>query len=327
MGSSLNLESLRAEIEADRAAARTSVTELKQKYLGRKRGLLSVAFERLTKLAGEDRQRAGRELNALKAEVEGLITAAEGTATEKAPLDLTVPPLQKAYGGLHPMTQVERELEQIFTSLGFSVTHGPEVESDWYNFEALNFPPDHPARDAQDTFYVQGGDEPLVMRTQTSPVQVRYMETHKPPFCIISAGKVYRNEATDATHEHTFAQMEGLAVGPGVTFSSMVWTIDRALKQFFGANTRTRLLPAYFPFVEPGAEVAISSPRFKNGKWIELLGCGMVHQNVFVAAGYPRGKYQGFAFGFGLSRFALMKYGIPDIRLLNQNDLDFLRQF
>lgn len=327
MGASQDIENLRAEIEADRSAARASAAELKQKYLGRKRGLLSVAFERMAGLVGEDRQRTGRELNALKAEVEKLIRAAEGAATEKAPLDLTVPALQKTYGGLHPMTQVERELEAIFTSLGFAVVHGPEVESDWYNFEALNFPPGHPARDAQDTFYVQGKNEPLVMRTQTSPVQVRYMETHKPPFCIISAGKVYRNEATDATHEHTFAQMEGLAVGPDITFSSMVWTIDRALKQFFGAGTKTRLLPAYFPFVEPGAEVAISSPRFKNGKWIELLGCGMVHQNVFAAAGYPRGKYQGFAFGFGLSRFALMKYGIPDIRLLNQNNLDFLRQF
>ncbi len=297
--------------------------ELRQKYLSRKHGLLTAAFERLMKLPGEGRREVGRHLNELRTRVE----AASNVRLAEREVDLTVPPALPNAGSLHPMTVIERELTNIFRGLGFSTAHGFELESDWYNFTALNMPPLHPARDAQDTFYVQSAGQPLVMRTQTSPVQIRYMQTHEPPFSVISAGKVFRNEATDATHEHTFYQMEGLAVGPDVSFSTMAWTLDYVLKRFFGSDVTTRLQPAYFPFVEPGAEVAMSSPRFRDGRWVEILGCGAVHQNVFEAAGYRRGRYQGFAFGLGLSRFALMKYGIPDIRLLMENDVRFLKQF
>jgi phenylalanyl-tRNA synthetase alpha chain len=183
----------------------------------------------------------------------------------------------------------------------------------------------------QDTFYISheprsDGDQ-LVLRTQTSSGQIRFMKQHKPPFAIIIPGRVYRNEATDATHEHTFLQMEGLVVGKNITYGNMVWTLQQVLKKFFGDDAQTKLLPSYFPFVEPGAEMAISSPKFKDGKWVEILGCGMVHQNVFEAVGYERHEYSGFAFGFGLTRFALMKYGIPDIRLLAENHLQFLKQF
>jgi phenylalanyl-tRNA synthetase alpha chain len=191
-------------------------------------------------------------------------------------------------------------------------------------------PEDHPARDMQDTFYVDGQSEngdKLVMRTHTSPGQIRFMQMHKPPFAIIIPGRTFRNEATDATHEHTFTQMEGLVVGKNISYANMIWTLRHALQQFFGDDVQTKLLPSYFPFVEPGAEMAMSSPKFKGGKWVEVLGCGMVNQKVFEAAGYPAGEYQGFAFGLGITRFALMKYGIPDIRLLAENDMRFLRQF
>ena len=313
-------------------AAVLSSEDLKNKYLGRKNGIVSNALKELANLSLEEKQKIGSKLNQLRSQIEAKVLEKEvrGSAAVST-ADLSIPGIRQPIGHLHPMTQIQKELEDIFTALGFTVSAGPEVETDWYNFTALNFPENHPARDMQDTFYINSPaadrEKQLVLRTQTSNTQVRFMQAHKPPFAMVAPGIVYRNEATDATHEHTFMQMEGLVVGEDVNFAQMVWTLEHVLKKFFGKETKTKLLPTYFPFVEPGAEVAISSPAFKDGKWLEILGCGMVHQNVFVAAGYPKNKYTGFAFGFGLTRFALMKYGIPDIRLLSENNLQFLKQF
>jgi phenylalanyl-tRNA synthetase alpha chain len=228
-----------------------------------------------------------------------------------------------------------------FVGIGFDVEHGPEIDTDFYNFESLNVPEHHPARDMQDTFYVDApvpkGElgKSVLLRTQISNMQVRYLKDNTPPFSVVMPGRVYRNEALDASHEHTYQYMEGMAVGPNVTYANMAWTLDYALKCVFGADVRTKLLPSYFPFVEPGAEMAISClvckgkgcPVCKHTGWVEILGCGMINQKVFQYAGYAPGELQGFAFGFGLSRLALMKYSIPDIRMLAENDLRFLRQF
>jgi phenylalanyl-tRNA synthetase alpha chain len=311
----------------------TSLEALRVQYLGRKQGIITGALATLPTLSDAEKREFGPKLNALRQEIEAALTLAESAQTlERQHIDLTVSPQFRPIGHLHPITQAQAELEDIFRGLGFAIDYGPEVETDWYNFTAMNMPEHHPARDMQDSFYVENvlsskADDVFVLRTQTSPMQVRYMRSHTPPLSLIVPGRVFRNEATDATHEHTFNQMEGLVVGETVTYAHMVWVLDHVLKQFFGAQAKIKLLPSYFPFVEPGAEVAVSHPKFRNGQWIELLGCGMVHQKVFEAAGYPVGKYQGFAFGFGLTRFAAMKFGIPDIRLFAENSLQFLKQF
>lgn len=303
---------------------------LKIKYLGRKSGVLNQAFDKLAKTDLEIKKTLGKRLNELKNNyIEPKIALlSKQSFGEMTQADLTLPPLLKEIGHLHPLTQVQKQLEDIFHSLGFAVVYGPEIENDWYNFTSLNFPENHPARDMQDTFFIKSPKkENLVMRTHTSPMQVRFMEKHKPPFAIVVPGTVYRNEATDATHEHTIEQIEGLVVGENINFANMVWTIDQMIKNIFGKEAKTRIAPSYFPFVEPGAEVLMSSPHFKNGQWIEMGGCGMVHQNVFRFSGYKKNVYQGFAFGFGSIRFPLMKHGIPDIRLLHENNLEFLKQF
>ncbi len=322
------INKIREEFAAD-VGKGLDAESLKTKYFSRKHGLISKAFEALTNLDMAGKKAAGKELNLLKQEIENRLLSP--TPLQKAPakvIDLTLPPLQKAIGHLHPLTQTQKQLGEIFNSLGFYVVQGPEIESDWYNFTALNFPADHPARDMQDTFFIKSSDnKKMVMRTHTSPMQVRFMQKQEPPFAIIVPGKVYRNEATDATHEHTFDQLEGLVVGENINFANMIWIINRVFKKFFGDDAKIKVLPTYFPFVEPGAEVLMSSRKFKNGAWIEMGGCGMVHQNVFKAAGYKNNNYQGFAFGFGVIRFPLMKHGITDIRLLHENDLEFLNQF
>lgn len=307
---------------------------LKLKFLGRKNGLLTEQLSKLSSFSIEEKRQLGPELNSLRNHIEQSVEMFSSRfSASQDQIDITLPKASKSYGHLHPLTQVQEELEDIFHSLGFTTEFGPEVESDWYNFTALNMPEFHPARDMQDTFYLTQTTqrnkivEKLVMRTQTSPMQIRFMETHKPPFALLVPGRVFRNEATDITHEHTFSQMEGLVVGENISYSNMMWTLEYALKKFFGSEAKIKFLPSYFPFVEPGAEVAISHPNFHNGKWVEILGCGMVHQKVFESSGYKKNQYQGFAFGFGITRFALMKYGIPDIRLLAENNLQFLNQF
>jgi phenylalanyl-tRNA synthetase alpha chain len=219
-------------------------------------------------------------------------------------------------GTLHPLTPVLEEIKSIFAAQGFSVALGPEMEDEWHNFDALNVPKDHPARDMQDTFWIK--DKPgFVMRTHTSSVQVRYMETHQPPFAIIAFGKAFRNEATDATHEAQFHQLEGLVVAEGITVEHMKGTLLKFFKELFGDSAELRLRPSFFPFVEPGFEVDVKVGE----KWMELGGAGMVHPNVFKNVGYDPEKVSGFAFGFGIDRFANVKFGFPDIRLLYQGDL------
>jgi phenylalanyl-tRNA synthetase alpha chain len=325
----IDLDSLEQSFKSDIASAKTDsdFEAVKNKFLGRKQGLLTEAFAQFTALPLEQKKALGPKLNALRKEFERQLQNKSAGQLDSIAADMSVPPLHKQVGHLHPLTQVQKKLEEIFSSLGFWIVQGPEIETDWYNFTSLNFPEFHPARDMQDTFFIKDQKDKLVLRTHTSPMQVRFMEKHKPPFAIVVPGTVYRNEATDATHEHTIEQLEGLVVGETINFANMVWTITEMMKKFFGSDAKTRIAPTYFPFVEPGAEMLMSSPNFKDGRWIEMGGCGMVHQNVFAAAGYPKNKYQGFAFGFGSIRFPLMKHGIPDIRLLHENDLRFLEQF
>lgn len=236
-------------------------------------------------------------------------------------------------GHLHPLTQVEREIVSIFGSLGFKVVEGPEIESQWYNFEALNFPKDHPARDMQATLTLKDSDK--ILRTHTSAAQVAYMEKNQPPIRIIVPGKVYRRDASDASHTPQFRQVEGLMVDKNVNMAQLKGVLAEFIAKFFGPKTKIRWRPAYFPFVEPGMEVDIccnlcqgkGCPACKKSGWMELLGAGMVHPNVFKAAGYQPDKWQGFAFGMGVDRIVMMKYGINDIRLLYNSDLRFLKQF
>lgn len=243
-------------------------------------------------------------------------------------------PQNRGRGHLHPVTQVIREITDSFIEMGFEVADGPEVESEHYNFDALNVPKDHPARDMQDTFWVQGVLQ-TVLRTHTSSVQVRYMEAHKPPFKIIVPGKVYRYEATDATHETQFHQVEGLVVGEGISLANLKDTLSRFFKRLYGEDVNIRLRPSYFPFVEPGVEIDMSCmkceglgcPTCKQTGWIEVMGGGMVHPNVLRAGGVDPEKYQGFAFGAGVDRLVMIRYSIDDIRLLYSGDLRLVDQF
>lgn len=316
--------------------------KLKVQFLGRKGGSITKLFEDFKALGLEEKRQFGTELNALKKTAEDAVLLFEKKFIgELGNIDYTVPAIKVPRGHLHPITIIQKEIEDIFTSLGFNIEVGPEIESDYYNFEALNIPEDHPARDMQDTFYLDleppKGEKGkhLLLRTHISNMQVRYMQKHKPPFSVVLPGRVFRNESLDASHEHTYQYMEGFVVGENVSFSSMSWTLDYVMKQLFGQDVEIKLRPSYFPFVEPGAEMAISCLVCKGSGcsvckqtgWVEILGCGMIHQEVFKHAGYKPNQYQGFAFGFGLSRMAMMKYSIPDIRLFAENDLRFLDQF
>lgn len=231
-------------------------------------------------------------------------------------------------GHIHPMSQMIREIYEIFKSIGYEIAFGPELETEYYNFDALNVPADHPARDMQDTFWIKPDPknptaEKMLLRTQTSAVQVRYMENHKPPIKIVVPGRVFRNEATDATHEAHFFQLECLSVGKDVTMEDLKGTLEYFFEKFFGEEIKVRFRPSFFPFVEPAVEVDV----FTKGKWMEVLGAGMVHPTVLSSVGIDPNEYRGFAFGIGLDRFAMIKYGIPDIRMLYQPDLRIFNQF
>lgn len=318
-----------AEIEA--ASTEAALHEVRVKYLGKK-GLITQQLKALGSLPPEERRAAGARINALKQQLEAAIEARKAAlaraalerqlATEQ--LDVTLPGYPFAVGGLHLMTQVINRVTDVFKSMGYEVVVGPELETDDYNFKMLNFPDEHPARDTQDTFFMTDG---RLLRTHTSPMQVRYMQTHRPPFKVVVPGKVFRNEAVDATHEAMFHQLEALVVGERITMADLKGAIDEMAKALFGTSARTRLLPTYFPFVEPGAEFSVwwKNPRSGKEGWLELGGCGMVHPNVFKAVGYE--GVTGFAFGFGLERLALIPYGIPDIRYFYGGDLRVLRQF
>ena len=322
-------------------------------YLGRKSELGAI-LKGLKDLPQEEKRVAGPLGNEVKRTLVAAAAAArtrierESFDAEGERIDVTAPGTAFPRGHLHPITAIENEITDIFSALGFAVADGPEVETEHYNFDALNVPADHPARDMQDTFWLasqkssEGGlqeekqqAERYLLRTHTSPVQVRYMERHTPPFRIIIPGRVFRNESTDASHEHTFHQFECLMVGDDVTVANFKWIAETFFSRFFEKSVTVRLRPSFFPFTEPSFEFDISCTLCdgtgcsvcKNSGWLEIGGAGMVHQKVFQAAGYGRGQYQGFAWGFGITRLAMMKYKIADIRSLLAGDLRFIRQF
>ncbi|MFN2543415.1 MAG: phenylalanine--tRNA ligase subunit alpha [Actinomycetota bacterium] len=294
---------------------------------------------------GEDGRRAvGRRSNEVRAALdaihgerkESLESRAEDELLEGDRVDVTLPGRRLRPGSLHPLTIVEQEIVDIFTRMGYRVVEGPEVETDWYNFQALNIGPDHPARTVKDTLYVDlPGRSDLLLRTETSAMQIRTMQAQEPPVFIVSPGRVFRRETSDPSHLPVFQQVEGLAVDEGITFADMKGTLEAFAHEMFGPDTRIRLTPDYFPFVEPGAQLAVScficggdGCRTCQGTgWIELLGCGMVHPAVLENVGYDPERYTGFAFGMGVERVALPRFGIPDIRLLVEGDVRFLEQF
>lgn len=309
------------------------------KYLGRK-GKLTKILKGLKNMPLEERKIVGPVANEARTSINKLIVErkkelGEQINWEKEKIDVTLPGQKIDLGHLHPVTLVQRDIEKIFTSMGFEIADGPEIESDWYNFTALNFPQDHPARDMQDTFWIKNSKEKFVLRTHTSPVQVRFMKKNKPPFKVIIPGRVFRNEATDAAHEHTLHQFEALVVNDDVSVGHFKYVAQEFFTQFFGKETKIRLRPCYFPFTEPSFEFDISCavcsgkgcPSCKKSGWLEIGGAGMVHQNVFAVSGYPKNKHQGFAWGFGLERLAMMKYKIHDIRWFHSGDLRFVKQF
>jgi phenylalanyl-tRNA synthetase alpha chain len=320
-------------------------------WLGRKQGRLNEVSSRWLKAAPAEAKKAlGLRFNALKAVVEGLLDQAIGSGPSDAALaaeaiDITLPGTRRLIGAEHPITRTLNEITSVFAALGYSVGVGPEVETDFYNFESMNFPPGHPARDTQDTLVIANQErrplrDRLLLRTHTSPVQMRTMEMQPPPVRIVIPGKVHRNEADDATHSSTFHQVEGLCVDTSITFSDLKGTLDHAMKALFGSMVKTRFFPSFFPFTEPSADVQISCIfcggkgclKCKNSGWIELLGCGMVDPSVFAFAaekqpGYDPKKISGFAFGMGVERIAMMKYGVSDIGQFYAGDMRFLGQF
>lgn len=307
--------------------------------LGRK-GALAAFSKEMGKLAPEERKRIGIVLNEAKQRLESAYETREGSFAGAALqarldaewLDLTLPAPPPRRGHLHPITRIQRELEDLFVSLGFTVLDGPEVETDYYNFDALNIPGDHPARDMQDTFWLDGGH---LLRTHTSPVQVRGMERLGPPLRMIAPGRVFRNESVDASHEHTFYQLEGMMVDRNVSVANLIYFMKTLLTAIFHREVTVRLRPGYFPFVEPGFELDIQClicggpgcAVCKQSGWVELLPCGLVHPNVLRQSGIDPAQWGGFAFGLGLTRLVMMRYGIDDIRQLQGGDLRFLEQF
>jgi phenylalanyl-tRNA synthetase alpha chain len=299
-----------------------------------KRGVMAQQRQRLGSLAPDDRKAVGQALNearttlqsALDAKRSKLETAARAEQLEVERLDLTeYTHGGRRYGHKHLVTQAWERLENVFIGLGFQVAEGPEVEDDWHNFGALNFPPDHPARDMYDTLYLDYGEPgSTLLRTHTSPVQIRVMQETPPPIYMVMPGRVFRQDTADATHMPVFHQIEGLVIDKGITFAHLAGTIDAFSKAFFGGDFASRLRPAYFPFTEPSAEFDILRP---DGSYMELGGCGMVHPNVLTACGLDPEEWQGFAFGFGIDRFAKEKHGVEDLRDLFSDDIRFLEQF
>jgi phenylalanyl-tRNA synthetase alpha chain len=328
-----------------------AVEAFRQKWLGRKQGLLNEVSGRWLKLAPPEAKKSiGQRFNELKKQVEDLLEQATGAGPSDAALaaeaiDITLPGTRRLIGAEHPITRTLNEITQVFAALGYSVGVGPEVETDFYNFESMNFPPGHPARDTQDTLVIANQDrrplrDRLLLRTHTSPVQMRTMEQQPPPVRIVIPGKVHRNDAADATHSPIFHQVEGLCVDRDITFSDLKGTLDHAMKALFGSSLKTRFFPSFFPFTEPSADVQISCifcggkgcRKCKHSGWIELLGCGMVDPAVFAFASekqpaYDPKKISGFAFGMGVERIAMMKYGISEIGQLYAGDMRFLSQF
>lgn len=324
------VESVKNKVELD---------ALKVKFLGKK-GELTAVLKQMGKLSPEERPVMGQMANEVRAHIEKLITDAEthikaaemAAKLESEKLDVTMPGTPCEIGHQHPLSIVLDEVKDIFLGMGFDIASGPEVEWDYYNFEALNMEPDHPARDTQDTFYIT---EKMLLRTQTSPVQIRVMEKKKPPIRIIAPGRVYRSDAVDATHSPLFHQIEGLVVDKGITMGDLKGTLEMFAKKLYGENTEIRLRPHHFPFTEPSCEIDVTCfrcggkgcPMCKGEGYIEILGGGMVHPKVLQTCGIDPEEYSGFAFGVGLERLVMFKFNIDDMRLLYENDMRFLEQF
>jgi phenylalanyl-tRNA synthetase alpha chain len=331
------IEELRREAEAELGSISQppQLDAYRAKYLARK-GKIADLFDALRHVDATEKPVMGKALNELRAHIQRLFdekvaqSAAGPTSTQA--VDLTLPGRTRFLGTKHPLTQTLEEIQSIFVAMGFGIASGPEIEDDYHNFEALNFPPDHPARDMQDTFFLS---EKALLRTHTSPVQIRVMENYPPPVRVIMPGKVYRNEAISSRSYCLFHQIEGLYVDRGVTFSELKGTLISFVKQFYGSGLKYKFRPTFFPFTEPSADIYITCfvcggkgcRLCKQSGWLEILGCGMVDPNVFRAVGYDAEKYTGYAFGMGIERIALLRYGIDDIRLFFENDVRFLNQF
>jgi phenylalanyl-tRNA synthetase alpha chain len=336
------VETLKKEFEAaaDRVQDSQALEDLKNKYLGRKRGLLSGLFEELKAARPEEKREAGRQVNEFKALVLTRLEALEGAVrqTKKARglEDPTLPGRTRYIGSAHPLVLFQEKIESIFLAMGYTIAEGPEIETDYYNFEALNFPPHHPARDSWDTLYIKDKED-LLLRTHTSPVQIRVMEKKRPPIRIIIPGRVFRRETPDPTHLPMFYQVEGLVVDEGITFAHLKGTLEFFIRALFGEKIKVRFRPSFFPFTEPSAEVDIEcivcggedkTCRVCGGSgWKEILGSGMVDPQVFKNVNIDPEKYSGWAFGLGIDRTAMFAFGIPEMRYFYENDLRFTRQF
>lgn len=337
----MDIESVKRQIELDiqKVGSPEALEEFRLKYLGRK-GLVAQLTAAIPALPPEQRGNFGQQANALKqralllvAEKQEFLSRQTGPQ-QKSRCDITLPGIAPELGRLHPITQITEEICEIFVQMGFSVVEGPEIETEYNNFTGLNIPLEHPSRDAFDTFYLKGKDK-LLLRSHTSPVQIRVMKTRKPPLAVVVPGRVYRPDAVDASHSFMFHQIEGFMVDKDIRFSDLKGMLEVFAKSIFGEGIRMRFRPHFFPFTEPSAEVDISCIICKGrgcsvcGRkgWLEILGSGMIHPNVFKQVGYDPKTYSGFAFGMGVERIAMLKYGIDDIRLFFENDLRFLKQF
>ena len=327
-----------AQEEAEKAEGSRALYEVKMKFLGRA-GIVTAMLKKMKDISPEERHSFGKKVNAIREKLEQDFAAAEARVKqrelaaklESESLDVTMPGKRQKKGALHPVTRVKNELVDIFAGMGFEIFEGPEIENDYYNFTALNTPADHPARDMQDTFYLS---EEYLLRTQTSAGQIRFMEEHRPPIKMLSPGRVFRSD-DDATHSPMFHQMEGLVVDKNVTLCDLQGMLDEFARTMFSSSSKTRLRPSYFPFTEPSVEVDVSCAACggkgcslcKGTGWIEVLGAGMVNRRVLENCHIDPDEYTGFAFGMGIERIAMLKYGINNIKLLTENDVRFLEQF
>lgn len=332
-----NIDQIKKEFEKDISSIKdkSRLEEIRIKYLGRK-GKVSNAFKLLSDVPKEQKPEFGQRLNQLKKiieeEYDTIDRKFDVKGELKSSIDLTLSGRKPFIGRKHPLVQMADEIKSIFIRLGFSIEDGPEIETDYYNFEALNIPENHPARDMQDTLYIT---DDIVLRTHTSPVQIRVMEKSEPPIRIIAPGRVYRRDTPDASHSPLFHQVEGLVVGENITFADLKGVIEAFAHQMFGRDIKVRFRPSFFPFTEPSAEYDFNCifcrgqgcRVCKNTGWIEISGAGMVHPNVFKAVGYDSEKYTGYAFGMGIDRIAMLKFGINDIRTFFENDMRFINQF
>ncbi len=341
------IDAIRARFAQARGAIRTpaDLQTIRDRFLGRAKGELNAALKLIATQAPDARAAFGAAANALKRDIEAALLELDQTVGSAAvppdAVDVTLPGRVPAIGRRHPLTQVRERVEDIFSSLGYQIIEGPELEDDWHNFEALNMPPEHPARDMQDTLYLAEkmpadaeGRRASLLRTHTSGMQIRFMEAHRPPVRLIAPGRVYRRDNFDATHTPMFTQVEGLVVDEGISLGDLKGTLNGFAERFFDAKVKTRFRPSFFPYTEPSAELDVECqgcagagcPLCKHTGWIEVLGCGMVHPAVFEAVGYDPERVSGFAFGVGIERLALRLYGIDDIRMFYENDLRLLGQ-